>query len=410
MFDPDKWYVLTDHSGAHFDDVPNVTTYSWADEQVGFLAGVAAATTTETGIVGFVGAEPSADQEELRAGFEAGATSVDPDIEVVAAYLGAVRIRQQCTVRRTRRCPLRRRSALRRRGRRDLPRGGPLGRGGPRSGRLRTGGEPPLGDRGRQRRMADGEHPTPPPHPDVDRQAFRRTDLHGHRGPPRRRPRGRSAATHRRRRDDHLLPERRCVESRRPRRARPGDPATRLGRDPTAPPPDRSAHRAGLPRTRNGHRILRRCRSRSDRHVQLAGRLGSVDGGRVVVKSDADPTLDAGRDGVGVGFVDVDNVFADPCRARLADPPVGPTVDDLVTALADLPGDATTAIDVTVDGFDGKQIEFTVPDYTQDPDCVTLLPLAVRRQQRRPVPGWLGRTAPTSTTECGSSTSTAPGS
>ena len=105
MFDPDKWYVLTDRTGAHFDDVPNVTMYSWADEQVGFLAGVAAATTTETGIVGFVGAEPSADQEELRAGFEAGAKSVDPDIEVVAAYLGPVRIRQQCTVRRTRRCP-----------------------------------------------------------------------------------------------------------------------------------------------------------------------------------------------------------------------------------------------------------------------------------------------------------------
>ena len=78
MFDPDKWYVLTDRTGAHFDDVPNVTTYSWADEQVGFLAGVAAATTTETGIVGFVGAEPSADQEELRAGFEAGASRSTP--------------------------------------------------------------------------------------------------------------------------------------------------------------------------------------------------------------------------------------------------------------------------------------------------------------------------------------------
>ena len=104
MFDPDKWYVLTDHSGAHFDDVPNVTTYSWADEQVGFLAGVAAATTTETGIVGFVGAEPSADQEALRAGFEAGAKSVDPDIEVVAAYLAQPGY-AQCTVRRTRRCP-----------------------------------------------------------------------------------------------------------------------------------------------------------------------------------------------------------------------------------------------------------------------------------------------------------------
>ena len=39
MFDPDKWYLLIDRTGAHFDDVSNVTTYSWADEQVGFLAG-----------------------------------------------------------------------------------------------------------------------------------------------------------------------------------------------------------------------------------------------------------------------------------------------------------------------------------------------------------------------------------
>ena len=87
MFDPNRWYVLTDRRGAAFDDVPNVTTYSWADEQVGFLAGVAAATTSETGRVGFVGAAPSDDSEALRAGFEAGAKSVDSDIDVVAAYL-----------------------------------------------------------------------------------------------------------------------------------------------------------------------------------------------------------------------------------------------------------------------------------------------------------------------------------
>ena len=126
-----------------------------------------------------------------------------------------------------------------------------------------------------------------------------------------------------------------------------------------------------------------------------------------MVKSDADRRRSVGI-GVGVGFVDVANVFADPCRARLADPPVGPTVDDLVSALADLPGDATTAIDVVIDGFDGKQIEFTLPDYTQDPDCVPFYLWRYERQ-RCPVPVG-GASAPTSTTECGSSTSTAPGS
>ena len=50
----------------------------------------------------------------------------------------------------------------------------------------------------------------------------------------------------------------------------------------------------------------------------------------------------------------------------LVDPPVGPTVDDLVSAWANLPDfAATAAVDVTVDGYAGKQIEFTVPDYTE---------------------------------------------
>ena len=49
--------------------------------------------------------------------------------------------------------------------------------------------------------------------------------------------------------------------------------------------------------------------------------------------------------------------------------PIGPTVDDLVSAWANLPGvDATAPRDVTIDGFDGKQIEFAVPDYPAG-DC-----------------------------------------
>jgi hypothetical protein len=66
----------------------------------------------------------------------------------------------------------------------------------------------------------------------------------------------------------------------------------------------------------------------------------------------------------GVIFVNVGNIYTDSCPSVLVDPPVGPTVDDLVSAWASLPGfDATAASDITVDGFHGKQIEFTVPDY-----------------------------------------------
>jgi hypothetical protein len=66
----------------------------------------------------------------------------------------------------------------------------------------------------------------------------------------------------------------------------------------------------------------------------------------------------------GVIFVNVGNIYNDSCPSVLLDPPVGPTVDDLVSAWANLPVlNATAASDVTVDGFHGKQIEFTVPDY-----------------------------------------------
>ena len=97
------------------------------------------------------------------------------------------------------------------------------------------------------RPLAGGDHPTTAAHPDVDRQALRRPDLRNHRGPSRWQPRVRRAPTHRRRRDDHLRRARRCLESRRRRQRGPGHPTTRLGRDPTAPEPNRSAHRAGSP-------------------------------------------------------------------------------------------------------------------------------------------------------------------
>ena len=71
--------------------------------------------------------------------------------------------------------------------------------------------------------------------------------------------------------------------------------------------------------------------------------------------------------GTGVSFMDVRNIYTEGCQWVLADPPVGPTVDDLVAAYANLPGYApTAAVDVTVDGYVGKQIEFTVPDFDKD--------------------------------------------
>ena len=84
---------------------------------------------------------------------------------------------------------------------------------------------------------------------------------------------------------------------------------------------------------------------------------GPVDQGVCKLSTDTEP-------GSGVGFLIVDNVVADPCGPsnELLDPPVGPSVDDLVAAISSLEGfEATAPLDLTVDGFNGKQFTLTAP-------------------------------------------------
>jgi hypothetical protein len=67
---------------------------------------------------------------------------------------------------------------------------------------------------------------------------------------------------------------------------------------------------------------------------------------------------------VGVSITTVTNLVREGCRDHsLADPPVGPSVDDLATALADLAPFRVTSPpkDVTVHGYSGKHLELTVP-------------------------------------------------
>ncbi|HVR78622.1 MAG TPA: BTAD domain-containing putative transcriptional regulator [Acidimicrobiia bacterium] len=68
-------------------DSPNTASILFANEQGAFLAGSAAALKSETGIVGFVGGDRIEPIEEFRAGFEAGARFVDPEIEILATYV-----------------------------------------------------------------------------------------------------------------------------------------------------------------------------------------------------------------------------------------------------------------------------------------------------------------------------------
>ena len=68
-----------------------------------------------------------------------------------------------------------------------------------------------------------------------------------------------------------------------------------------------------------------------------------------------------------LSFLFVENVVADPCSETLLDPPVGPTVDDLVEAVSNLKGfTATAPVDVTVGGHPARQFEVVAPS---NPSC-----------------------------------------
>jgi hypothetical protein len=71
------------------------------------------------------------------------------------------------------------------------------------------------------------------------------------------------------------------------------------------------------------------------------------------------------------GFTFVTNIYAEPCGTRAPmQPPIGPTVDDLATALASLPGiPATGPTDITLGGHRGKLVDIDLPE-TADP-CPT---------------------------------------
>lgn len=67
--------------------VPDATTISFAANQSSYLVGVAAALTTESDHIGFVGGVDQPLIQDFFVGYEAGAKSVNPDIEVDSTYL-----------------------------------------------------------------------------------------------------------------------------------------------------------------------------------------------------------------------------------------------------------------------------------------------------------------------------------
>ena len=76
-------YVIIDEE---IKDQSNVASALFADNEAAYLAGVAAAKTTKTKIVGFVGGIKGAVLTRFEKGFEAGVKSVDPSIKIDVQY------------------------------------------------------------------------------------------------------------------------------------------------------------------------------------------------------------------------------------------------------------------------------------------------------------------------------------
>jgi hypothetical protein len=75
--------------------------------------------------------------------------------------------------------------------------------------------------------------------------------------------------------------------------------------------------------------------------------------------------------GTGIGFYQVEDVYADPCRwERGMMPSIGPSAADLAAALARQPDRAaTTPTDVELGGFNGKMLRLHVPSDVDFSEC-----------------------------------------
>jgi len=81
---PGMWFVILDDGSV---DARNVIGAQFHEEQGSFLVGAAAALTSKTGHVGFVGAVQTPLFQKLQAGFTAGARAANPDVTIQVAYL-----------------------------------------------------------------------------------------------------------------------------------------------------------------------------------------------------------------------------------------------------------------------------------------------------------------------------------
>ena len=79
----------THFSSEQLVNEPNVAVLTFADSEPAYLAGVAAALTSDTGTIGYIAGVSWEILWGFQAGYEAGARSVDPDIEILVDFVHA---------------------------------------------------------------------------------------------------------------------------------------------------------------------------------------------------------------------------------------------------------------------------------------------------------------------------------
>ena len=112
------------------------------------------------------------------------------------------------------------------------------------------------------------------------------------------------------------------------------------------------------------------------------------NGGRFVLKY---PTVDTPRPVLGVSVWDVGTVFHDPCHWQGQEFDPGPGVEDLVTALVAQPmRNATKPTDVTLAGYAGRYLEWSVPTDLKSSTWTDFDACDAGSDGHRNFQGWLG--------------------
>jgi basic membrane lipoprotein Med (substrate-binding protein (PBP1-ABC) superfamily) len=84
---PDTHFAIVDVDYPSYDDLPNVTSLTFAEEEAGYLAGVLAGCMTETDVIASVSGMELPPVVRFVTGFQEGAESVNPDVTTLNRYV-----------------------------------------------------------------------------------------------------------------------------------------------------------------------------------------------------------------------------------------------------------------------------------------------------------------------------------